>query len=216
VGVFGLATGWLINGPLAEAVNRDVDGPVRRAVEAHYVASWAQALQRTSDFGMAPVAGAVALTVGGAAAMRRRSGSPVVVCLSAFLGAGLVTAAIKLAVRRRPAQGPIRGLLGTSFPSGHTLFAVAVYGSVALVVVRSDASAVVRWTTAAALCALVLAVAAARVYLLVHFFTDVLGSLGLGIGVLAGVREMERGWPQPPAVVRRGRAASTRAHPHEG
>ncbi len=59
----------------------------------------------------------------------------------------------------------------SSFPSGHVAATLAVYGAIALVVVAS-ARRPVRWAAPAlALCAAV-AVAAARMYIGVHFFSD--------------------------------------------
>ena len=68
---------------------------------------------------------------------------------------------------------------GQSFPSGHTVQAVAVYGTLALLLSggRSRRIQVVMWSAAALVA---LAVGASRLYLGVHWLTDVLAGYALG------------------------------------
>jgi membrane-associated phospholipid phosphatase len=76
----------------------------------------------------------------------------------------------------------------SSFPSGHTAAAVALYGCVALVVLRQMAT---RWLARliAVLCCLVpVIVATSRVYRGMHYVTDVLfGAIGGGLWLLVTV-----------------------------
>ncbi len=97
----------------------------------------------------------------------------------------------------------------SSFPSGHTAAAVALYGCLALVVLRQMAN---RWLARliATLCCLVpLIVATSRVYRGMHYLTDVLfGAIGGGLWLLVTVLIV-----LPPATYGRGaarRAVETR------
>jgi membrane-associated phospholipid phosphatase len=93
----------------------------------------------------------------------------------------------------------------SSFPSGHTAAAVALYGCVALVVLRQMAT---RWLAhvIAVLCFLVpVIVATSRVYRGMHYLTDVLfGAIGGGLWLLVTVLVV-----LPPATY--GRRAVARA-----
>jgi len=71
-----------------------------------------------------------------------------------------------------------------SFPSGHTLKAVVLYGFLAVMISRPMAASW-RWLPYSICGALMAAVALSRVYLGVHWLSDVLGSITLGISWVA-------------------------------
>jgi membrane-associated phospholipid phosphatase len=110
--------------------------------------------------------------------------------VSIFVG---VTALVD---RNRP---PVRHLdaapATSSFPSGHTAAAVALYGAIALLASERARSRALVWIVAAAAVLIPVAVAAARMYRGMHFLTDVVAGAALGavwlfisaIGVRLGV-----------------------------
>lgn len=71
-----------------------------------------------------------------------------------------------------------------SFPSGHTTAATALFVSVALVITwRTTSRRVI--TTAWVLAALaIIAIALTRLYLAVHWFTDIIGGVCVGLGTV--------------------------------
>jgi membrane-associated phospholipid phosphatase len=105
----------------------------------------------------------------------------------AFVGAEVITYGMKQGFRReRPFfQDPLATASSFSFPSGHALVSLSVYGSLAIVLARHAPS------RRAAIAILVLAgvwVAAigfSRLYLGVHFLSDVLAGLAAGSAWLA-------------------------------
>ena len=92
---------------------------------------------------------------------------------------------IKLLVERaRPDVGRLTGFSGPSFPSGHSTAAAATLAGVALVVSRGR-SRQTKAVVAAIGAGLAVIVALTRVFLGVHWFTDVVGGLILGWGWFA-------------------------------
>jgi undecaprenyl-diphosphatase len=79
---------------------------------------------------------------------------------------------------------------GYSFPSGHAMGATTVYGLVAFIVSRERPSS--RWVPFAAAGVLILVIGISRVFLGVHWATDVIGGFAAGaFAVLAGVAALE-------------------------
>lgn len=102
------------------------------------------------------------------------------------LGGGLVDTVVKEAVNRaRPSLlDPVATAHGKSFPSGHAMSSTFVYGSLVLVflpAVRRRLRPVLLALTAA----LVAAIGFSRLALGVHYITDVVGGVVLGLAWLA-------------------------------
>jgi undecaprenyl-diphosphatase len=76
---------------------------------------------------------------------------------------------------------------GHSFPSGHVIASVALWGLVPLVVGLYTRNRVIWWSSAVASGLLIVAIAASRLYLGVHWFSDIVGSLLLGSFFLLAV-----------------------------
>ena len=82
---------------------------------------------------------------------------------------------------------------GNSFPSGHVLRSVIVYGLIAFVVWRLASSRAVRRIAVVAAVAVIALVSFDRLYLNVHWESDVAGGLVLGcIALLAGTVWLDR------------------------
>jgi undecaprenyl-diphosphatase len=75
---------------------------------------------------------------------------------------------------------------GYSFPSGHTAVGTVTYGVLAVLVARSRLAAPVRAAAVAALACLVLLIGMSRIWLGVHYPTDVLAGFVLGGMVVTG------------------------------
>jgi membrane-associated phospholipid phosphatase len=83
--------------------------------------------------------------------------------------------------------------VGNSFPSGHMVRAVIAYGLVAFVIRRLSPSPAVRALAAGGAIAIILVLAFDRLYLDVHWESDVIGGLVLGaIALLAGTVWLDR------------------------
>ena len=147
-----------------------------------------------ADLGSPPVIGAVAVlgALSGLAVRRIRGAAwtlPV-----AVIGAGLLIQVIKVTFQRaRPdVFEPLLHETGWSFPSGHSVIAVVVYGLLGYFALRLSHMRWVRFAIGAATVALVLAIGVSRVYVGVHYPTDVLAGWSLGVPWLVGCLGLHR------------------------
>jgi membrane-associated phospholipid phosphatase len=117
---------------------------------------------------------------------RRDQRVPAVFVALAFAGAQLLSSGMKLAFEReRPVfPDPLATESTYSFPSGHALVSLAVYGALALLV-APRLSLARRIGLFGAVAILVLAIGFSRLYLGVHYLTDVLAGYAVGVGWLS-------------------------------
>jgi undecaprenyl-diphosphatase len=105
----------------------------------------------------------------------------------AFVGAQVLSNGMKLGFRReRPFfPDPLATESTFSFPSGHALVSIAVFGAIALVLARHLPSPGQQALLFAATAVLVLAIGFSRLYLGVHFLSDVLAGFAAGVAWLS-------------------------------
>jgi membrane-associated phospholipid phosphatase len=118
---------------------------------------------------------------------RRRERTDAVFVVLALLGAQVLSTGMKLGFRRdRPFfPDPLATESTFSFPSGHALVSLAVYGSIALVLARHLSTRTRRAVLLGVTALLVLAIGFSRLYLGVHFLSDVLAGYAAGVAWLA-------------------------------
>lgn len=103
--------------------------------------------------------------------------------LAATAGNILLNGVLKLAFNRpRPTQFDWQTVAtSSSFPSGHAMSATVVYGTVAYLLARLQKHAWSRALTLTGAVALILVISFTRVYLGVHYPSDVLGGIAIGL-----------------------------------
>jgi membrane-associated phospholipid phosphatase len=127
----------------------------------------------------------LALAVGLYEWYRRRRWTVLAFMIAVICGQNLIANGVKLLLHReRPPVPHLAGASGWSFPSGHSASAAATYAALALLAGRGRRWPVKAWlgTAAAGVIALV---AASRVLLGVHWLTDVIAGVALGLGWFA-------------------------------
>ena len=112
----------------------------------------------------------------------------------AFLANPLLELLLKnLVGRSRPMASQLVATNGLSFPSGHVLATVGFYGVLAAVIWSSADRRSIQIGAYAAATVIIALVGFSRVYLGVHWFTDVVGATLLGIAFVLGVAWSLRG-----------------------
>jgi undecaprenyl-diphosphatase len=155
------------------------DEPITRWVEEHRTAWLDDVFRGFSRLG-ATIPVLVVGTLIGIAAWRRCRAVAIAVVVATY-SKPLFETVLKTAVdRERPAFQRMVPGNGPSFPSGHVMAAMALWGMLPLIVSLYTRRRDVWWGSVAVAATIVGGIAASRVYLGVHWFSDVVG------GVLAG------------------------------
>lgn len=116
------------------------------------------------------------------------------VMVIAFVANPILELLLKSAVGRdRPMLGQLVPGNGPAFPSGHVLATVGFYGVLAAVMWRSSVSRTIRIGGYVAATVIILSVGLSRVYLGVHWFTDVVGAMLVGTAFVLTVAWTLRG-----------------------
>ena len=100
-----------------------------------------------------------------------------------------------------------------SFPSGHVLEAITIFGIITILLWRSSVPSPVKGAVVIAVSIFVALVAVARVALNAHYPSDVLAGFLAGVGVLAVFALLTAHRQAPPGRTIRDRAATSNGHP---
>src|SRR5439155_15700660 len=129
-----------------------------------------------------PVLLSIVALVGLVWLLRRRTWRPLLLGLGAWSGAALLSDWVKALVDRPrpPAAHMLVHVTNSSFPSGHVTDSTAVYGMLAALLAGASQSwpRRVGWWACALIVWVVIGVS--RLYLRVHWLTEVLGGYALG------------------------------------
>ena len=102
--------------------------------------------------------------------------------VASVVGSAVLTQALKLVFQRARPANPLVIAHGYSFPSGHSMTAMAFYGTLAYVIYFSaEGHRIVRIIAVAACALMVIAIGASRIYLGVHYFSDVVAGYAAGL-----------------------------------
>ena len=181
-----IVAGGVVLAVLAYLVRRDsglvrLDESVATWGDRHATAFGTDALDVVTTLGEPTVV--VILAAALAALETARTGSRWVVpfLVVVVAGNGIVTTTIKhLADRVRPSLNPIAETLGPSFPSGHSSWAAAFFAAAALLLCRGRGRSA-RAAIAGVAAGLAVCVAGSRVLLGVHWLSDVIAGVALGL-----------------------------------
>jgi membrane-associated phospholipid phosphatase len=162
-----------------------VDARLANALHANLVPSATTALSAVTTLGSTAV---LALVVAAAAAylVPRQLGREAALLTVTLVGAQLLTWILK-AIFERPRpnfEDPVATASWFSFPSGHALSSVAVYGALAYIFADGVRSPRARAVGLVGVALLVAVIGFSRLYLGVHYLTDVLAGFSAGFAWL--------------------------------
>ena len=181
------AGGWAF-GALAEEVAEDdtgLDNRIADELHEHATRPLTEFFEALTTLGNGIVLAGVA-AIAAYLLARRRYYAEAVLMVLAYVGAEVLSYSLKLAFRRdRPFfTDPLATVSTYSFPSGHATVSVAVYGALCLVLLRR-LTGPARVVCLAATVLLVSLIGFSRLYLGVHFLSDVLAGFSVGLAWLA-------------------------------
>lgn len=102
-----------------------------------------------------------------------------------LVGVTLINQLLKHIVRRpRPNILRLVEESGYSFPSGHSMVSMAFYGIIIYLVYKNVNNKYLKWLLITLLSLLILVIGFSRIYVGVHYFTDVVGGFLLGLAYL--------------------------------
>lgn len=178
---FGVALGVIVDLAAAGSGATGLDTQVLHWIADGRTSTATEVMRRVTALGSSAVIMPLTIVFATALSLVRRSRLALYLVV-VVLGASLLSALTKSIVGRPrpPVSARLAGVGDSAFPSGHTLQATATYAALAVVVgvVTSRAGAlVVAW-----LCAglVIVLVGCSRLYLGVHWLTDVLAGWALG------------------------------------
>jgi undecaprenyl-diphosphatase len=119
--------------------------------------------------------------------------------LAVYMSTGLLTWVLKNTVQ---INRPVDFQTGFSFPSAHTSMSMAVYGFLALMIAR-ELPVQRRWIPYSAAGVVIFLIAMSRLYLGVHWFSDVFAGFSLGLAWVALIGIAYDRHPAPPLPVKR-------------
>ncbi len=102
-----------------------------------------------------------------------------------MIGISLLTQVLKLIFEReRPELIAQYGGTGFSFPSGHSTGSIAFYGFIVYLLWKTVSTKWLKWFSVLFFALLAISIAFSRVVLGVHFFTDIVAGMSLGVAWL--------------------------------
>ncbi|MBQ6522132.1 MAG: phosphatase PAP2 family protein, partial [Atopobiaceae bacterium] len=151
---------------------RRIDGIAYQFFVVRLRRDWLTPIMQSFTSLSAPVVLAVMLIIVAAFAPGRMPGR---FAAANLVGIVALNFALKEIVQRpRPEGFRLIAETGYSFPSGHSMVAVAFYGFMIWLIIRYEEDRLQRWIWSLALFFVVIMIGVSRVYLGVHYFSDVM------------------------------------------
>lgn len=106
--------------------------------------------------------------------VRKRTWFSIRVASIALSSLGLMLLLKSIFKRKRPQPPLLRAAKGLSFPSGHAIMSVTFYGLLIYIISKTQKGKAVKWPAIVSLIILIQLIGYSRVYLRVHYASDVL------------------------------------------
>ena len=188
-GLIALTAGAWVFGLMAEDLAEgDTRVDERLAIWLHEHASprWTEFFEAVTFLGNVPTLAVVTLAAS-VVLWRKRRITELQLLLLAAIGAEILTVGLKLGFeRQRPFfADPLATESTYSFPSGHSSVSLAVYGTIGFIAARHLRTRSRQIAVLAAAPSLVLLIGFSRLYLGVHYLSDVVAGFSIGLAWVA-------------------------------
>jgi membrane-associated phospholipid phosphatase len=170
---------------LAEG-DTQVDTRLANWLHEHAGSGWTEFFEAVTVLGNVPTLAVVTLAAS-VVLWRKRRIAELQLLLLAAIGAEILTVGLKLGFeRQRPFfSDPLASESTYSFPSGHSSVSLAVYGTIGFIAARHLGTRGRQLVVLTAAAALVLLIGFSRLYLGVHFLSDVIAGFSVGLAWVA-------------------------------
>jgi len=162
------------------------DEPIQRGVEANRTSALNDVFLAVSRLGSTFVVLGLG-TLATLATWRRCRAVALALLVATFARPAIEFIVKGLVGRDRPEFDRLVAGNGPSFPTGHVMAAIALWGLLPVVVALYTRRRAIWWASVGVSAALIAGIAASRVYLGVHWFSDVVGGLIVGTFFLLAV-----------------------------
>jgi membrane-associated phospholipid phosphatase len=159
------------------------DRPLHDLAHDTYGSGLKHVAEAITAFGSLPAVGLFVLVASGILAWRRR-GLELLVLLAGFVLVYAAVSVTKGAIGRPRPPDRLVSTSGSAYPSGHAAYATA-YVVLAVIAARVVGTRASRAALVTAGLVAAIAIGATRIYLRVHWWSDVAGGWGLGLGIFA-------------------------------
>lgn len=188
-GLIALTAGAWVFGLTAEALaegDTKVDTRLANWLHEHASSGWTEFFEAVTFLGNVPTLAVVTLAAS-VVLWRKRRIDELQLLLLAAIGAEILTVGLKLGFeRQRPFfSDPLATESTYSFPSGHSSVSLAVYGTIGFIAARHGQTRGRQIAALVVAAALVLLIGFSRLYLGVHFLSDVIAGFSIGIAWVA-------------------------------
>lgn len=188
IGFMWISLGVLLELPWLVAVDR-FGADVFRLDVAQEVSEGIFAMSRIGSIGFLAV---MSLAISGLLLYHRELKKFLWFGFSMAMAGGLAPLIMKLAFRRpRPTDG-LMTRSGYSFPSGHTMGTLALYGLIIILASDYVRKTWMRNVVIAVSTLIILVISWTRIHLGVHFLSDIMGSHLLGLSLLMTLAELRK------------------------
>ena len=200
--IISLAALWIFASVTEDVVTHDpltnFDLALTTWIRAHTTPLGDRIFTAVSLIG-SPISMAAVGMIGAMIIVVRRKWLELAAWVAGFMGAGVLAYILKIVIQRPRPVGATAFLHGESFsfPSGHALGSLVGYGMLAYVIGSSwVATTRGRFRLVIATAVLVVAIGISRLYLGVHYFSDVVGGYAVGVlwlsACISGLQVAER------------------------
>lgn len=135
-------------------------------------------------FDIVPVSIA-SIVIAGILYLKKSRKTAVFFALTMLVSAGVIYLVKEIVERARP-ENALIAISDSSFPSGHTTTAIVFFGLLVYLAIKSKKSYNFKLTTGIISIFMMAVISFSRVYLGVHWLSDVLGGISLGLFILLG------------------------------